>query len=234
MRTARRRFWRFVAKCGAASVAVSILVVLLLRWLPPPFSTFMLIDRIDAYRNGRTGYTLYYQWVPWTSISPSAALAAVAAEDQRFLLHRGFDFKAISLAMDENRRRRVPRGASTISQQVAKNLFLWSGRSYLRKGLEAYFTVLIETLWTKRRILEVYLNIAEFGDGVFGVEAASRVYFKTSARNLSSAQAALLAAVLPNPHRYKVALPSARVLAKRSWILRHMSLLGGTGYVRNF
>ncbi len=174
----------------------------------------------------------HYQWVPWKEISPHMTIAVVAAEDQKFPHHWGFDLDAISNALEENRRRSRPRGASTISQQVAKNLFLWPGRSYLRKGLEAYFTVFIELLWPKRRILEIYLNIAEFGPGVFGVGAASRAYFKKPPSKLLPGEAAILAAVLPNPRRLKAASPSDYVQQRAFQILRQMNRLGGPGFLK--
>ena len=149
-----------------------------------------------------------YQWADWEEISPQVAIAVVAAEDQKFPVHRGFDVASIKEAMRENPHRRAPRGASTISQQVAKNLFLWPGRNLLRKGLEAYFTVLIELLWPKQRILEIYLNIAQFGPGIFGVRSASEVYFHKSPSQLDLSEAALLAAVLPNPKRFRLESPS--------------------------
>jgi monofunctional biosynthetic peptidoglycan transglycosylase len=172
-----------------------------------------------------------YEWVDYERISPSIALAAVAAEDQKFPTHAGFDLDSIKQAIEENRRRRSPRGASTISQQVAKNLYLWPGKSMLRKSLEAYFTVLVETLWPKRRILEVYLNIAEFGPGIFGVEAASLAYFAKPAAEVTAAEAALLAAVLPNPKQLRAGQPSEYVLGRARQIQEQMRLLGGREYL---
>lgn len=158
-------------------------------------------------------------------------LAVVAAEDQRFPDHRGFDLESIRDALEERHRRQ--RGASTISQQVAKNLYLWPGQSWLRKGLEAYLTLYIELLWPKRRILEIYLNIAEFGPGVFGVGYAAGDFFGGTARQLSARQAATLAAVLPNPKRMSAAAPSVHVAERRQWILRQMEQLGGPAYLAN-
>ena len=158
----------------------------------------------------------------------------IAAEDQNFPTHRGFDVESIQKAIDAAERGRRLRGASTISQQVAKNLFLWSGRSFVRKGLEAYFTVLIELTWPKRRILEVYLNVAELGDGVFGVEAASQRFFKKPAAKLGPSEAALLAAVLPNPIRFRANRPSAYVEERRAWILQQMDQLGGVALFRGW
>ena len=183
---------------------------------------------------GTPGTSTAYQWVGWNRVAPWAPLAAVAAEDQRFAGHRGFDLASIQDALDDYERGRRLRGASTISQQVAKNLFLWSGRSYVRKGLEAYFTTLIEALWPKRRILEVYVNIAEMGDGVFGVEAASQRFFRKSASKLRSDEAALLAAVLPNPRRFRADRPSAFIAGRQASILRQMEQLGGTAYLKQF
>lgn len=202
-------------------VGVTSLVVLALRWIDPPTSAFMLADDAADVR---------YEWADGSRVSAQLKLAVIAAEDQRFFDHHGFDFKAINKALEE-RSRRV-RGASTISQQVAKNLFLWSGQSYVRKGIEAYFTVLIELLWPKSRVLEVYVNIAEFGRGTYGAEAAARRYFHKSAANLTSAEAALMAAVLPNPIRLRVDKPSRYVRQRQRWIQRQMRALGGPGYVK--
>jgi monofunctional biosynthetic peptidoglycan transglycosylase len=177
------------------------------------------------------GQSQDYQWVPMERIAPDAALAVVAAEDQKFPDHWGFDLDAIRKAAESNARGRRLRGASTLTQQVARNLFLWQGRSYLRKGLEAWMTVLLETTWPKRRILEVYLNIAEMGEHTFGVQAASRRYFGQPAAAINAGQAALLAAVLPNPHRFRINHPSNYVLERRDRILQQMSLLGN-GYLR--
>jgi monofunctional biosynthetic peptidoglycan transglycosylase len=179
-------------------------------------------------------YQLRYTWVRCNRISPEAAIAVVASEDQKFADHHGFDVGAIQNAIDEHEKGARLRGASTISQQVAKNLFLWSGRGYVRKGLEAYFTTLLELTWSKRRILEVYLNIVELGDGVFGVEAASQRYFHKPASRLRPEDAALLAAVLPNPLRLRVDHPSAYVEERRAWILQQMGQIGGTGYLKRF
>jgi monofunctional glycosyltransferase len=165
-------------------------------------------------------------------ISPHVALAVIASEDQQFPFHAGFDFNSIREAVRASEHGKRLRGASTISQQVAKNLFLWNGHSFVRKGLEAYFTVLIETLWPKERILEMYLNVAQFGAGIYGVQAAAARYFHTSASQLSSAQAALLAAVLPNPLRLQVERPSHYLLQRREWILTQMRDLGGAAYLR--
>ena len=205
--------------------ALSVIIVLLLRFVPPPTTSFMLQA---AFRNGF--YT--YRWQPYEYISPNVALAAIAAEDQRFPMHRGFDVDAVKAALRDAESGASLRGASTITQQVAKNLFLWPGRSLVRKGLEAWLTILIELMWNKQRILEMYLNIAQFGDRTFGIEAASQQFFQISARDLTAEEAALLAAVLPGPELYSVAAPSWEVLERQSWILTQMSQLGGTAYLQ--
>ena len=206
-------------------------VVLALRWIDPPTSAFMLTARLQALFGGQHDYRTEYQWVSLEQISPQAAIAVIAAEDQQFPFHAGFDFKSIREAVRAHERGGKLRGASTISQQVAKNLFLWSGRIFVRKGLEAMFTVMIEAMWPKERILEVYLNIAEFGRGVYGVQAAARVFFHKDAIRLNSADSALLAVVLPNPRLYRVDAPSRFVLAQRDWTLRQMANLGGPAYL---
>jgi monofunctional glycosyltransferase len=217
----------------ALLIAASILTTLALRWITPPTTAVMMERRVDAWRNGRS-YGVDFRWVRWDGISPQAALAVIAAEDQNFATHHGFDFESIQKTLEAHERGQRLRGASTISQQVAKNLFLWSGRSYLRKGLEAYFTIIIELTWSKRRILEVYLNIIELGDGVFGVEAASLRYFHKPAAHLGSEEAALLAAALPNPLRLKVDQPSSYIVERRAWILQQMGQLGGPSYIKRF
>ncbi|OGC07434.1 monofunctional biosynthetic peptidoglycan transglycosylase [candidate division KSB1 bacterium RBG_16_48_16] len=216
------------------AVGYSILFVLWLRWLPPPTSAFMIAERWERSDRTEKAPPVRYRWIDWKSISPQVPLAVVAAEDQFFREHHGFDFQAISEAAERNRKSRRLRGASTITQQVAKNLFLWSGKSWLRKGLEAYFTVLLELLWPKKRILEVYVNIAEFGDGVYGVDAAAKTFWGKRPSQLTCEEAALLAAVLPNPKRFKVNRPSPYVLQRQQWIVEQMGQLGGVAYLRDF
>lgn len=205
----------------------SVLLVVLLRWIHPPLSAVMMENSVAAAIDGDPAFVLRHRWVDLTQISPNLALAVLASEDQKFPEHRGFDVEAIEKAYERNQHSRHVRGASTISQQVSKNLFLWSGRSYFRKALEAYFTVLIETCWPKRRILEMYLNFAEFGLGTYGAEAAAQRYFHIPAARLTAGDAALLAAVLPNPRRFQVAAPSRFILERRDWILEQMQALGG-------
>ena len=206
--------------------------VLLLRWLRPLTSAFMLEAAAQAWAAQDHGYRTDFEWVSLEQISPHAAIAVIASEDQLFPFHAGFDFDSIREAVRESERGRRLRGASTISQQVAKNLFLWSRHSLVRKGLEAYFTVLIEALWPKERILEMYLNVAQFGNGVYGVQAAAERFWHKPARRLTSADAALLAAVLPNPLRLHADRPSRYVLSRRDWILDQMRMLGGPEYLR--
>ncbi len=210
-----------------ASVVLSVLVVVLLRWINPRISAFMVEATLSAWLERERDYELRHQWVDLQQISPNLALAVVASEDQKFPEHRGFDVEAIEKAYQLNQHSHRVRGASTISQQVAKNLFLWSGRSYLRKGLEAYFTVLIETFWPKRRILEVYLNSAQFGTGTYGAEAAAERYLHKPAARLTRGDAALMAAVLPNPERFQIAAPSRYIEQRRTWIEGQMQALGG-------
>jgi len=212
-------------------VGVTVATVVALRWVDPPTTAFMLRDRIGAVLAGEPGYEFRHEWRDWDRISPYAALAVVAAEDQKFPQHRGFDLEQIDKALADRERGRRVRGASTISQQVAKNLFLWPGQSWFRKGLEAGLTVLIELAWPKQRVLEVYLNVAEFGRGTWGVQAASRRYFGRDADRLTRSQAALLAAVLPAPKRYSVVAPGPYVRKRQAWIERQMKSLGGPAYL---
>lgn len=230
--TSLRRVLLLLGKLCLAAVAASVLLVLALRWLPVPVSAFMIHKSVAAFWEGDEEYRLRHDWVAWEQISPHAKLAMIAAEDQRFPDHHGFDFEAMAAAWENYQKGGRLRGGSTISQQVAKNLFLWPDRSFLRKGLEAYFTGLIELGWPKERILEMYLNVAEFGPGVFGIEAAAQTYFHKPAARLNAREAALLAAVLPNPIRYRVNRPSRYVLARQERILRHMYRLGGPSYLR--
>lgn len=222
-RSLAARAARAAALALALAVLGSVALVAVLRVVPVPVTAFMLHDDERPRR---------HDWVPWEQISRHAAVAVIAAEDQRFLEHDGFDFEAIDRALTDAQRGRRLRGASTISQQVAKNLFLWPGQSWLRKGLEAWFTMWIELLWPKQRILEVYLNSAEFGRGVWGVEAASRLYFRKPAAGLNRPEAALLAAVLPSPKRFRVADPSAYLRQRQDWILWQAGRLEREGLLR--
>jgi monofunctional biosynthetic peptidoglycan transglycosylase len=225
----RRRWLRRLLLLPPALVALSVLQVGLLRFVDPPLSAFMLWRQVEGL--GQPDFTLRQEWRDYEQISPHLPIAMVAAEDQKFPNHHGFDLEAIDKALDSNARGGRVRGGSTITQQTAKNLFLWSGGGYFRKGLEAWYTVLIEAMWPKRRILEVYANIAEFGDGVYGAEAAAQAYFDKPASELSPAEAARLAAVLPNPKRYSADRPGPYMQRRAAWIQRNARNLGGAAYL---
>ncbi len=202
------------------------LLVGALRWINPPITSFMIGAKWDLTQSGEKNAAIRYRWVDYKRIAPAVRLAVIAAEDQRFAEHRGFDWQAIGKAMQQNHKSQRIKGASTISQQVAKNLFLWEERSWLRKGIEAYLTFWIEWLWPKQRILEVYLNTAQFDARTFGVGAAARHFFGRPAASLSYSQAALLAAVLPAPRHLSAADPSDYVEDRQDWILQQMRRLG--------
>ncbi|MFU2079423.1 monofunctional biosynthetic peptidoglycan transglycosylase [Avibacterium endocarditidis] len=219
-RILRYSFYAFAAFLG---------ITLLFRVVPVPFSSYMAQQKVSHLLNGES-YPIKYQWVSLDNISWQMQLAVIAAEDQKFAQHHGIDWNAINKALKYNKKSTKVRGGSTISQQTIKNLYLWHGQSWLRKGIELPTTLMVELLWSKKRILEVYLNIAEFGNGIFGVEAASQAYFKKSAKQLNQQEAALLAAVLPNPIIFKASKPSAFVQKKKRWIMRQMNALG-KGYL---
>ncbi|MBE0571497.1 MAG: monofunctional biosynthetic peptidoglycan transglycosylase [Ignavibacteriaceae bacterium] len=214
-------------------IFLSIFSVLLLKWINPQTTSIMIQRKVEALVLWNDRQMIAYEWFSYDDISKQMALAVVAAEDQNFPFHFGFDFEQIEKAFEQHERGRRLRGASTITQQVAKNLFLWEGRSFIRKGFEVYFTVLIELLWSKERILEVYLNIIETGDMIFGVGAASQIYFKKLPGKLTRSQAALLTATIPNPKRFSAKRPSGYILRRQNWILGQMSSLGGTSYLKN-
>lgn len=224
--TRPRSLPRRLARIGLWSVAAFLLVLLSLRWVPPPTSMFMMIRHVERPFETEPGPPIQYRWIPMSEIPPHMALAVVAAEDQHFPDHWGFDVDAIQKALEYNERHRKIRGGSTISQQVVKNLFLWSGRSYVRKGLEAGLTLVVETLWPKERILEIYLNIAEFGDGTYGVHAAAERYFHKTPQRLTRREAALLAASLPSPRRSTPQNPTPYLSRRAQWIERQMRNLG--------
>lgn len=225
--------WYWGKRAVIGIVALWLAGILIFAFLPVPFSMVMIERQLGAWLTGDFSYVAHSDWVPMDEISPYMALAVMAAEDQKFPEHWGFDVSAIESALAHNQRNQNRiRGASTLSQQTAKNLFLWDGRSWVRKGLEVGLTAGIELVWTKRRILTVYLNIAEFGDGIFGVEAAARHFFNKPASKLSASEAALLAAVLPNPLRFKVNAPSGYVISRQQWILRQMRQLGGKDFIQ--
>lgn len=206
---------------------LSILPIVLLRWVDPITSSFMLQHQWKR----SSDQTLDYQWRDWDQLSSQLKIAVVAAEDQTFPEHYGLDFKSIKNALKQRQQGRSSRGASTISQQVVKNMFLWSGQSWIRKGLEAWLTLVLETVCSKQRILEIYLNIAQWGSNQFGAQAASQRYFSKNAIQLNRYESALLAAVLPNPVRFRVDKPSKYIFDRQRWILRQIRGLGGSGYL---
>lgn len=210
--------------------AISVVLVIIFRFVPPPGTALMVERKIESWSDGQS-INLQRTWQPWDKISNDLKVAVIAGEDQKFAEHWGFDVEAIQAALAHNELGGSVRGASTLSQQVSKNLFLWSGRSWLRKGLEAWFTGLIEVFWSKQRILEVYLNSVEWDDGVFGAEAAARHHFGVSAGAISTQQASYLAAVLPNPREWSASHPSSYVARRAGWIRQQMRHLGGDDYL---
>lgn len=228
----RRRWLRWLIALPLLFLAVTVVQVATLRFIDPPVSAFMVSRQLEAWGEGDWGFRIAYDWRDLDEISPHVPLAMVASEDQNFAEHFGFDIKAIEKARKNNARGRKVRGASTISQQTAKNLFLWSGRSWVRKGVEAWYTLLIEAMWPKHRIIEVYANIAEFGDGVYGAQAAARTYFRKDASRLSAAEAARMAAVLPSPRRYSITRPGPYVQRRTNAIQRQMRNIGGSDYLK--
>lgn len=231
--TLLHRLKRIIWRAALAIIGLWLAGIMLFSLVPVPFSAVMVDRQVSAWLAGDFSYRAHSDWVSMDEISPWMGLAVIAAEDQKFPDHWGIDLGAIEKALIYNERNdNRARGASTISQQTVKNLFLWDGRSWIRKGLEAGLTLVTEAVWSKRRILTLYLNIAEFGKGIFGVEAAAQHYFKKSARKLTPAEAALLAAVLPNPIRFKVNAPSNYVIQRQHWILRQMRQLGGESFMK--
>lgn len=221
-----KKFLKISGYCILGFVVFSTTWVLIYKWVPVPGTSLMLIRSLEHRDDGKK-FNLRHDWVSLEKISPNLQLAVVASEDQTFLKHFGISFKAIEKAQEANEKGKRIRGGSTISQQTAKNVFLWPSRNYVRKALEAWFTLLMELLWSKERIMEVYLNSIEMGDGIFGAEAAAKAYFGKTAQQLSREESALIAAILPNPRRYSAKRPSGYVLARRQFILRQMSNLGG-------
>lgn len=213
------KLWRWTKRIFIILFIAQFVYIILLKWINPPVTITQLGSWIS-------GHGLKRDYVGYSSMSYNAKLAVIASEDQLFVDHGGFDWKSIQKAMKYNERKpgRV-RGASTISQQVAKNVFLWQGKSFIRKGLEAYFTFMIELIWGKKRILEMYLNVSEMGKGIFGIEKAANIYFNKSAGELSRQEAALIAACLPNPKRLKVKPASNYVLGRSRKIVQQMNFL---------
>jgi monofunctional glycosyltransferase len=218
--------WRKVKKVIIILIIAQFAYILILKWVFPPITVTQLTNWIS-------GYGLKRDYVGWDDISPNMKLAVMASEDQLFPRHNGFDWKSIEKAIEHNQRKpKRVRGASTISQQVAKNVFLWNGRSWIRKGFEVYFTFMIELVWGKKRILEVYLNVAETGKGVFGVEAAAQHNFKKSAKKLTRMEAAMIAACLPNPKKYSIKPVSSAVSRRYPWVQQQMANIESDKEVR--
>ncbi|KAA3624665.1 MAG: monofunctional biosynthetic peptidoglycan transglycosylase [Flavobacterium sp.] len=224
-----KKLFRFLIKTTLWFIVLSVLWVLVYRFVPVPATPLMAIRAIQAEGE----HEIRHDWVKLEDISRSMQLAVISSEDQNFLRHNGFDYDAIKKAYKDNNTGKRLKGGSTISQQTAKNVFLWPDRSWFRKALEAYFTFLIENLWGKERILEVYLNSIEMGDGVYGVQAAARYWFDTDASRLSNHQAAAIAVILPNPCKYKASPRSAYLEARKQWVLRQMNNLGELNISKN-
>lgn len=221
-----RRFLRIVVKIILWFFILSVASTILFRWVPVPVTPLMLKRCIEQKIDGKP-MKLKKDWVSIDDISQHLELAVVCSEDQNFLMHFGFDFKALKKAMVNNEKKKKLRGGSTISQQTAKNVFLWDGRNYVRKAFEVYFTLLIELFWSKERIMEVYLNVVELGDGIYGAEAAAQYYFHKSAAKLSRDEAATLATLLPSPIRYGKAIKGNYVQGRKLWVLQQMRFWGG-------
>ena len=216
-----KRLLKFLFKLVAWLFLISVFFVILYKWVPVPFTPLMAIRYFENPEE-----PIQHDWVPINEISPHLQLAVISSEDQNFLNHSGFDIKAIEKAMDENKTGKRIRGASSISQQTAKNVFLWPQRSWFRKGLEVYFTFMIELFWSKERILEVYLNSIEMGKGIYGAEAASQAWFNKPAAKLSAYEAAAIAAILPNPRKYRANPASSYINQRKNWIVRQMQNYG--------
>lgn len=224
-----RRIIRFIWRLFLGLILFSLFLVFLYKWVPVKITPLMIIRSVENYQNGNNNH-LNHNWEPIENISKNLQLAVICSEDQNFLTHNGFDLKAIEKAIKNNKQGKRIKGGSTISQQTAKNVFLWPERSWLRKGLEVYFTFLIEHIWGKERIMEVYLNSIEMGNGVYGAEAASQYWFKKSAVKLSTSEAAAIAAVLPNPRKYRVRPASNYIQGRVNWIVRQMGYFGNLNY----
>lgn len=227
MRKILGRIWTLLWKACLGFFILSIISVIIYRWVPIPLTPLMVIRNIEQIGDGK-GLVMKHDWVSLEEISPKLQLAVVCSEDQNYLKHFGVDWGAIQKAMKENEKGKRIRGGSTITQQTAKNVFLWQGRSYIRKGLELWFTLLIEVFWSKERIMEVYLNSIEMGNGIYGAEAASQYWFHKSAKKLTKDEAAAIAAILPNPIRYKANPASSYITQRKAWIKQQMNFWGNT------
>ena len=232
-------FKKFLSKLGILITKLVMLFlvastfqVVIYKWINPGISAVIIQRKIESIFSGKK--IINYRWYNFDQISKKFAIAVIASEDQNFPFHLGFDFEQINKAIKEQKIRGRLRGASTISQQTAKNLFLWEGKSFVRKVFEAYYTILIESIWSKRRILEVYMNIAETGDNIFGIVVASKRYFNKYPLKLTKGECALIAAILPNPKRFSVTNPSNYILKRQQWIQEQMESFGGESYIKNF
>ncbi|MCX6172915.1 MAG: monofunctional biosynthetic peptidoglycan transglycosylase [Flavobacterium sp.] len=224
-----RKITRLIWKIMLWFFGLSILSVIIFKWVPIPFTPLMVI-RIIEFKSDNQDAIYSHDWVPLEEISTNLQKAVIASEDGNFLKHNGFDFEAMQKAFKNNQKGKKLKGGSTISQQTAKNIFLWQGRSYIRKGLEAYFTVLIELIWGKERIMEVYLNSIEMGNGVYGAEAATQYWYRKSAASLTKREAAGIAAILPNPRKYKATNSSSYIERRKDRIMRVMRHVGKIEY----
>ena len=224
-----KRFFKYIFKLMLWLFGFSIIIVIVFKWVPVPITPLMLIRNIEQLQEDKK-LVLKHDWVPIEAISKNLQLAVICSEDQNFLVHNGFDMEAIEKAVEHNKKGKRIRGASSISQQTAKNVFLWPQRSWFRKGLETYFTFLIELFWSKERIMEVYLNSIEMGNGVYGVEAASQFWFKKPAIKLNRNEAAAIAAILPNPRRYRANPATNYIQGRKNWIVRQMNFFGPLDY----
>ena len=224
-----KRVFRFIFKTIFWAFAFSIIIVFVYKWIPVPITPLMIIRSVEQHQKEQD-IVLKHKWISIKEMSKNMQRAVICSEDQNFLKHNGFDLKAIEKAYQNNKKGKRIKGGSTISQQTAKNVFLWPQRSWLRKGLETYFTFLIELIWSKERIMEVYLNSIEMGNGVYGVEAAAKFWFNKSASKLSQQEAAAIAAILPNPRQYKANPASSYIQSRKNWIVNQMYFLGELKY----
>tara|TARA_R110002049_G_scaffold207188_1_gene377671 strand:- start:52912 stop:53628 length:717 start_codon:yes stop_codon:yes gene_type:complete len=227
-----KRFFKFILRTLFWFFIVSIVLVIVYKWVPISVTPLMVIRSMEQYQEDKD-ILCEHDWVPIESISKNLQLAVISSEDQNFLNHNGFDIKAIEKAIAYNKKGKSVRGASSISQQTAKNVFLWPRRSWLRKGLETYFTFLIELFWSKERIIEVYLNSIEMGNGIYGAEAASQFWFKKPAIKLNRSEAAAIAAILPNPRVYRANPATNYIQGRKNWIMRQMGYFGPLDYTKN-
>lgn len=224
-----KRLFKFLFKLGVLFLTIPIIAVVIYKWIPVPATPLMVIRYVEQ-KEADQETVWKHNWMPLDDISKELQLAVICSEDQNFLKHNGFDMKAIEKAFDNNQKGKRIKGASTISQQTAKNVFLWPQRSWLRKGMETYVTFWIELLWSKQRIMEVYLNSIEMGNGIYGAEAAAQYWFKKPAAKLSKSEAAAIAAILPRPLKYQANPPTNYIASRKLWIMKQMTYHGHLHY----